>query len=105
MSTLRANGLEKSYRQRKVVKDLSLEISSGEVVGLLGPNGAGKTTAFHMIVGLVTCDGGSIHLNGENVTRLPMHARAPLRGRSQCARRDPRSVVRHGFAKMSRAAQ
>jgi lipopolysaccharide export system ATP-binding protein len=76
MSTLHANGLEKSYRQRKVVKDLSLEISSGEVVGLLGPNGAGKTTAFHMIVGLVACDGGSIHLNGEDVTRLPMHARA-----------------------------
>lgn len=76
MSTLRADGLEKSYRQRKVVKDLSLEISSGEVVGLLGPNGAGKTTAFHMMVGLVSCDGGSIHLNGEDVTRLPMHARA-----------------------------
>ncbi len=76
MSTLKADGLEKSYRQRKVVNGLSLEITSGEVVGLLGPNGAGKTTAFYMIVGLVACDGGSIHLNGEDVTRLPMHARA-----------------------------
>ena len=76
MSMLKAVGLEKSYRKRKVVKALSLEITSGEVVGLLGPNGAGKTTAFYMIVGLVACDGGSIHLNGEDVTRLPMHARA-----------------------------
>jgi len=76
MSMLKADRLEKSYRQRKVVNELSLEITSGEVVGLLGPNGAGKTTAFYMIVGLVACDGGSIHLNGEDVTRLPMHARA-----------------------------
>ena len=76
MSTLRAEGLVKSYRKRTVVKDLSLEISSGEVVGLLGPNGAGKTTAFYMIVGLVPCDGGRILLDGKDVTRLPMHARA-----------------------------
>ncbi|HEY7753203.1 MAG TPA: LPS export ABC transporter ATP-binding protein [Steroidobacteraceae bacterium] len=76
MSVLSATGLEKSYRKRQVVQSLSLEISSGEVVGLLGPNGAGKTTAFYMIVGLVPCDGGRILLDGEDITRLPMHARA-----------------------------
>jgi lipopolysaccharide export system ATP-binding protein len=76
MSVLAATGLEKSYRKRKVVSSLSLEIESGEVVGLLGPNGAGKTTAFYMIVGLVPCDGGRIQLNGEDITELPMHARA-----------------------------
>jgi lipopolysaccharide export system ATP-binding protein len=76
MSTLRGLNLVKRYRKRTVVNDLSLEISSGEVVGLLGPNGAGKTTAFYMIVGLVPCDGGRIELNGEDVTRLPMHSRA-----------------------------
>ena len=76
MSTLRAEGLVKSYRKRTVVKDLSLEIESGEVVGLLGPNGAGKTTAFYMIVGLVPCDGGRILLDGSDVTRMPMHVRA-----------------------------
>jgi lipopolysaccharide export system ATP-binding protein len=76
MSTLRGLDLVKRYRKRTVVNDLSLEISSGEVVGLLGPNGAGKTTAFYMIVGLVPCDGGRIELNGEDVTRLPMHSRA-----------------------------
>ena len=76
MSTLRGLNLVKRYRKRTVVNDLSIEISSGEVVGLLGPNGAGKTTAFYMIVGLVPCDGGRIDLNGEDVTRLPMHSRA-----------------------------
>jgi lipopolysaccharide export system ATP-binding protein len=76
VSTLRGLNLVKRYRKRTVVNDLSLEISSGEVVGLLGPNGAGKTTAFYMIVGLVPCDGGRIELNGEDVTRLPMHSRA-----------------------------
>ena len=76
MSTLRAEGLRKTFRKRTVVKDLSLDIASGEVVGLLGPNGAGKTTAFYMIVGLVPCDGGRIELDGQDVTRLPMHARA-----------------------------
>jgi lipopolysaccharide export system ATP-binding protein len=78
MSTLRAIGLSKSFRKRTVVKELSVEISSGEVVGLLGPNGAGKTTAFYMIVGLIACDGGQIELDGRDVTRLPMHARARL---------------------------
>ena len=76
MSLLIATGLEKSYRKRQVVCSLSLQIQSGEVVGLLGPNGAGKTTAFYMIVGLVPCDGGRIELDGEDITRLPMHARA-----------------------------
>ena len=76
MSLLTATGLEKSYKKRMVVSSLSLQIESGEVVGLLGPNGAGKTTAFYMIVGLVPCDGGRIELNGEDITRLPMHARA-----------------------------
>jgi len=76
MSLLAAIGLEKSYRKRKVVSSLSLSIESGEVVGLLGPNGAGKTTAFYMIVGLVPADGGRIELNGEDITELPMHARA-----------------------------
>jgi lipopolysaccharide export system ATP-binding protein len=76
MSVLSATGLEKSYRKRKVVSSLSLSIESGEVVGLLGPNGAGKTTAFYMIVGLVPVDGGRIELNGEDITQMPMHARA-----------------------------
>jgi lipopolysaccharide export system ATP-binding protein len=76
MSRLFAAGLRKSYKARAVVRDLSLEVSSGEVVGLLGPNGAGKTTAFYMIVGLIACDGGRIHLDDEELTRLPMHRRA-----------------------------
>lgn len=76
MSILAATGLEKSYRKRQVVRSLSLQIQSGEVVGLLGPNGAGKTTAFYMIVGLVPCDGGRIELDGVDITHLPMHARA-----------------------------
>ena len=76
MSVLAAINLEKSYRKRKVVNSLSVSIESGEVVGLLGPNGAGKTTAFYMIVGLVPCDGGKIELDGEDITRLPTHARA-----------------------------
>ena len=78
MSRLRAEALGKSYRSRQVVKDLSLEVSSGEVVGLLGPNGAGKTTAFYMIVGLVPCDEGRIHLDDKELTRLPMYRRAQL---------------------------
>ena len=78
MRTLRAEGISKSYRSRQVVRDLSLSISSGEVVGLLGPNGAGKTTAFYMIVGLVPCDSGQILLDDLNLTALPMHRRARL---------------------------
>ncbi|MFO7276594.1 MAG: LPS export ABC transporter ATP-binding protein [Pseudomonadota bacterium] len=78
MTVLKASGLAKSYRSRQVVRDLSLEVRSGEVVGLLGPNGAGKTTAFYMIVGLVPADAGKIHLGGTDLTHLPMHRRAQL---------------------------
>ena len=78
MSLLRAESLGKSYRSRQVVKDLSLEVASGEVVGLLGPNGAGKTTAFYMIVGLVPSDAGRIWLDDRELTRLPMYRRAQL---------------------------
>src|SRR6202023_1226976 len=78
MSVLRALNLAKSYKSRQVVRDLSLELESGEVVGLLGPNGAGKTTAFYMIVGLVPCDAGRICLGDVDVTLLPMHRRAQL---------------------------
>lgn len=78
MSVLKAESLGKSYRSRQVVKDLSLEVSSGEVVGLLGPNGAGKTTAFYMIVGLVPSDAGRIWLDDRELTRLPMYRRAQL---------------------------
>jgi lipopolysaccharide export system ATP-binding protein len=78
MSILTAQDISKSYKLRKVVKDLSLEMTSGEVVGLLGPNGAGKTTAFYMIVGLVTADSGRILLDGQDLTTQPMHARARL---------------------------
>ena len=73
MTTLYASGLEKSYKSRKVVSSLSLEVSNGEVVGLLGPNGAGKTTAFYMIVGLVPCDAGPILLGDTDIT-APAHA-------------------------------
>jgi len=78
MTSLRAIGLAKSYKSRQVVRDLSIEVSNGEVVGLLGPNGAGKTTAFYMIVGLVPCDAGRIHLGDTDLTTLPMHRRARL---------------------------
>jgi lipopolysaccharide export system ATP-binding protein len=78
MNALKATGLAKSYKSRQVVRDLSLELDSGEVVGLLGPNGAGKTTAFYMIVGLVPCDAGRIFLGDVDVTLLPMHRRAQL---------------------------
>jgi lipopolysaccharide export system ATP-binding protein len=75
---LSVQDISKSYKLRKVVKNLSLEIKSGEVVGLLGPNGAGKTTAFYMIVGLIAADSGTILLDGKNLTAQPMHRRAKL---------------------------
>ncbi len=78
MSELRAVSLNKRYRSRTVVHDVSLSLKSGEVVGLLGPNGAGKTTCFYMIVGLVTTDGGDIFIDEQNVTHLPIHRRARL---------------------------
>jgi lipopolysaccharide export system ATP-binding protein len=78
MTSLRATGLQKSYKSRQVVRDLSIELANGEVVGLLGPNGAGKTTAFYMIVGLVLCDAGRIYVGDKDVTLMPMHKRAQL---------------------------
>ena len=78
MTLLAARSLQKSYRSRQVVQDLSLEINTGEVVGLLGPNGAGKTTAFYMIVGLVPADGGSIYLDERDLTALSIDQRARL---------------------------
>ncbi|MDX1823784.1 MAG: LPS export ABC transporter ATP-binding protein, partial [Thiohalomonadales bacterium] len=78
MSTLRAEDLAKRYKGRDVVHGVSLDISSGEVVGLLGPNGAGKTTSFYMVVGLIQADGGRITLDENDITTLPMHLRARL---------------------------
>jgi lipopolysaccharide export system ATP-binding protein len=78
MSRLRAVELNKRYKKRVVVHDVSIEVSSGEVVGLLGPNGAGKTTCFYMIVGLVAADGGRIYIDDREITRLPIHRRARL---------------------------
>jgi len=78
MSILSVQDISKSFKLRKVVKDLFLEIKSGEVVGLLGPNGAGKTTAFYMIVGLINADSGKILLDGKDLTAQPMHRRAKL---------------------------
>jgi lipopolysaccharide export system ATP-binding protein len=75
---LQSDKLCKRYKSRTVVKDVSLEVHSGEVVGLLGPNGAGKTTCFYMIVGLVPVDSGSIHLDDRDLTHLPIHRRARL---------------------------
>ena len=73
---LKAVSLEKSYKKRTVVKDVSIEINSGEIVGLLGPNGAGKTTSFYMIVGLVSPDKGQIFIDEVELTHLPIHERA-----------------------------
>ena len=75
-SVLRADKLTKSYAGRRVVNDVSIEVRAGEIVGLLGPNGAGKTTTFYMAVGLARPDSGRVFLNGEDVTDLPMYARA-----------------------------
>lgn len=76
MSNLSAKGLTKIYNKRKVVNQIDLTISPGEVVGLLGPNGAGKTTTFYMIVGLIKPDDGKIFLDGEDISRYPMYKRA-----------------------------
>ncbi|HUL42119.1 MAG TPA: LPS export ABC transporter ATP-binding protein [Burkholderiales bacterium] len=78
MSELKAQGLKKSYRSRAVVRDVSLEVRNGEVIGLLGPNGAGKTTCFYMMVGLVPLDGGRITLDELNLSHMPIHRRARL---------------------------
>lgn len=76
MISLQARRLAKSYKDRKVVENVSLEVNQGQIVGLLGPNGAGKTTSFYMIVGLVPSDGGQIFLGDDNITTDPMHTRA-----------------------------
>jgi lipopolysaccharide export system ATP-binding protein len=73
---LSANGLKKRFRAREVVRDFGFAISEGEVVGLLGPNGAGKTTCFYMVVGLIPADAGTITLDDQDITGLPMHVRA-----------------------------
>jgi lipopolysaccharide export system ATP-binding protein len=75
---LSAQGLQKRFRARQVVRDFAFSIREGEVVGLLGPNGAGKTTCFYMVVGLIQADAGQIKLDQQDITGLPMHARAKL---------------------------
>jgi lipopolysaccharide export system ATP-binding protein len=76
VAQLKASNLAKSYRGREVVKDVSLAMESGQIVGLLGPNGAGKTTCFYMIIGIVPADRGSITVDGDDITELTMHQRA-----------------------------
>ena len=78
VSRLVASGLQKSYGSRQVVKDVSLTVQKGEVVGLLGPNGAGKTTSFYMIVGLVRADAGEITIDGQSIEHMPIHRRSRL---------------------------
>lgn len=78
MSELVIEHLAKNYKKRLVVKDVSLAVKQGEIIGLLGPNGAGKTTCFYMILGLIVSDGGKIFLNGADITGKPVHARAKL---------------------------
>ncbi|MBI2382796.1 MAG: LPS export ABC transporter ATP-binding protein [Gammaproteobacteria bacterium] len=78
MSRLTARHLVKRYKKRTVVRDVSISVAAGEIVGLLGPNGAGKTTSFYMMVGLVPADGGRIELDGRDITDRPMHARARM---------------------------
>lgn len=78
MKTLQVNNLSKQFKTRHVVRDVSLHVNRGEIVGLLGPNGAGKTTSFYMIVGLIACDHGQILYDGQDITTLPVHQRALL---------------------------
>ena len=78
MNILRAENLAKNFGQKKVVDQVSLSVSSGEVVGLLGPNGAGKTTSFYMVVGLIAANQGQIYLNDQDITHTPMHIRARM---------------------------
>lgn len=78
MSELKALHLRKTYKKRTVVKDVSLEVSSGSIIGLLGPNGAGKTTSFYMLVGIISSEQGQVLLDGRDITSLPMHQRARM---------------------------
>ena len=75
---LKTDNIRKSYKNREVVKGVSVELNKGEIVGLLGPNGAGKTTSFYMIVGLVKPDSGNVYLDGENITKTPMYKRSKM---------------------------
>lgn len=75
---LKVEHLQKSYKERLVIKDINIEVKQGEVVGLLGPNGAGKTTSFYMIVGLIKADNGKIILNDNDITKLPMYVRSKM---------------------------
>ena len=76
--TIHTKHLVKQYKNRKVVSDVSISVKQGEIVGLLGPNGAGKTTTFYMVVGLISPDEGSVYLNEEDITKLPMYKRAQM---------------------------
>jgi len=78
MATLKATNLAKIYQHRRVVENVSLEVNSGEIVGLLGPNGAGKTTTFYMVVGIVSLNAGSIHLDDKDISLLPLHERSQI---------------------------
>ncbi|MCB0349399.1 MAG: LPS export ABC transporter ATP-binding protein [Bdellovibrionales bacterium] len=78
MSTLKTEHIYKSYKKKQVVRDVSFQVNSGQVVGLLGPNGAGKTTSFYMVVGLVNPDKGQVYLDGDDITQLPMFERARI---------------------------
>src|SRR5688572_25121457 len=78
MKKLQIHSISKKFKSREVVRDVSMHINQGEIVGLLGPNGAGKTTSFYMIVGLIPCDKGQILLNDTDLTTLPIHIRAQL---------------------------
>jgi lipopolysaccharide export system ATP-binding protein len=78
MSNLKTENLQKSYKSRKVVDSVSIEVNSGEIVGLLGPNGAGKTTTFYMVVGLIQSEAGKILFDNKDITKLPIHMRARL---------------------------
>jgi len=78
VASLRAENLSKSYRRRKVVKQVSFEVNPGEIVGLLGPNGAGKTTSFNMVAGILPADGGTVWLGDRNLGNLPLYKRARL---------------------------
>lgn len=78
MNCLKAIDLQKQYKARKVVKNVSLQIRNGEIVGLLGPNGAGKTTSFYMMVGIISSDAGKVMLDDNDITRAPMHQRARM---------------------------
>ncbi len=93
MATLTAKNLAKAYKGRRVVEDVSLTVNSGEIVGLLGPNGAGKTTTFYMVVGIVPRDAGNIIIDDEDISLLPLHARARDGASATCRRKRRFSVA------------